>query len=78
MKLSDEAIELLKECYQRELNGSEPCNPLTHGFVGELLVKGLLTLEAYTYSDWQRKAAYFLTEHGREFIKYKIKEKGIS
>ena len=75
MKLSDERlIALLKECYQRELNGSEPCNPLTHGFADELLIKGLLTLTSYTYSNTERKAAYRLTEKGRKFVQTQRQE----
>ncbi|MDB5223349.1 MAG: hypothetical protein JWN83_2016 [Chitinophagaceae bacterium] len=71
LSLTDKMKELLKECYQRELDEKEPCNPATHEFVSELLVMGLATLKPYTYKNGERKAAYFLTDKGRKAIKGK-------
>lgn len=61
--------ELLQECYQRELDGKEPCNPSTHGLAIELIINELVILRSYTYSTGSRKAAYFITDKGKEFIK---------
>lgn len=68
LSLDDKMIDFLKECYSREMAGNEPCNPLTHKNISELLVRNLITLKPYTYKNGERKAAYFLTSKGRKFI----------
>ncbi len=68
LSLTDKMKELLKECNQRELDGKEPCNPLTHGTAEELLTNELITLKPYTYKNSERKASYFITDKGRRFL----------
>jgi len=67
--LSEKMKSLLEECQHRETNGIEPCGPLTHGFASELLIQGFIIMKAHTYKGKGRKAAYFLTDKGREFLK---------
>ena len=69
LSLTNEMKNLLKTCHQNELDGLEPCNPITHGFANELLILGLINLRPHTYENKERKAAYFLTEKGREVLK---------
>lgn len=69
MFLNDEMKDFLKECFNRELAGEEPCNAVDHKNVNDLLISNLVTLKAHTYKSGERKAAYFLTEKGRKFIK---------
>ena len=68
LSLNDKMIDFLKECYNRELKGEEPCNPITHKNISELLVRNLVMLKPYTYKNGERKAAYFLTAKGRKLI----------
>lgn len=60
---------LLLECYKRELEEKEPCNPSTHHFADELLIIAFITLKPHTYKSGERKAAYFITDKGREYIR---------
>ena len=67
--LSPKMKKILHDCHQNELKGREPCNPITHEFANDLIIHGLLDLKSYTYKNGERKAAYFITEKGRKFIK---------
>jgi hypothetical protein len=69
LSLTDEMKNILKKCYQLELNGKEPCSPATDGFADELLLQGLVILKPHTYYNKERKAAYFITDKGREILK---------
>lgn len=71
--LTDELKDFLQNCFNKELAGEEPCNAVAHKNVSELLISDLLTLKAHTYKSGERKAAYFLTDKGRKFIKESTK-----
>ena len=68
-QLTKQMSDVLKDCLKRESEGNEPCDVMSIGLQNELLVRGLITVRGYTFKSGERKAAYFITDLGKEYLK---------
>ena len=66
--LSEQMLETLMECHERELMKLEPCEVATTKHAKGLVQRGLLTTKFYTTEKGKNILALYLTELGFRYL----------
>lgn len=68
--LTNNMIEMLMDCHERELQTKEPCDTYHTQFAKGLVTRGLFTSRMYKSPTTKRTyMAFFITEKGKEYLK---------
>ena len=60
--------EILNDCLEREFKALEPSREKIIKIAEQLIIRGLVEIRTFQYIDG-RKAAYFITEKGKEILR---------